>query len=201
MRRQEFLDVLRSGLSGLSESEIEERVGFYREMIDDRIEEGYTEQQAVDAVGCADEICAQIMAEAGGCRQEHGDEKPRRRIGAWEIVLLVLGSPIWLSLLIAAVAVFISMYAVLWSLAAAMWSIFATLAAVGCGGIIMGVFTVIGGNAAAGIALIGAGLFCIGLAVFMFFLCVEATRGIVSLTVKSVKGIKSIFTKWGERDE
>ena len=39
MNKQEFLMRLREGLSGLPQNEIEERLTFYSEMIDDRIEE------------------------------------------------------------------------------------------------------------------------------------------------------------------
>ena len=51
MRKQEFLVQLRKGLSGLPQDEIEERLTFYEEMLDDRIEEGLSEEQAVLAVG------------------------------------------------------------------------------------------------------------------------------------------------------
>ena len=41
--------------------------------------------------------------------------RPRRQLKAWEIVLLVLGSPLWLSLGLAAIAVIFAFYVVLWS--------------------------------------------------------------------------------------
>ncbi len=51
MSKQEFLAQLKDGLSGLPQSDIEERVAFYEEMIDDRIEEGLSEEQAVSEIG------------------------------------------------------------------------------------------------------------------------------------------------------
>ena len=47
MRKQEFLTELRKGLSGLPQDDIEERLSFYSEMIDDQIEEGLAEEEAV----------------------------------------------------------------------------------------------------------------------------------------------------------
>ena len=44
MNKQEFLAGLRKGLSGLPQEDIEERLLFYSEMIDDRIEEGMEEE-------------------------------------------------------------------------------------------------------------------------------------------------------------
>ena len=37
MRKQEFLDTLRARLSGLPKQDVEEWLGFYSEMIDDRV--------------------------------------------------------------------------------------------------------------------------------------------------------------------
>ena len=56
MNKQEFLMRLREGLSGLLQNEIEERLTFYSEMIDDRIEEGLSEEQAIGEIGDIDEI-------------------------------------------------------------------------------------------------------------------------------------------------
>ena len=47
MNKQEFLDELRKGLCGLPSEDIEERINFYSEMIDDRMEEGLTEEESV----------------------------------------------------------------------------------------------------------------------------------------------------------
>ena len=59
MRKQEFLAKLRKGLSGLPQDDIEERLIFYSEMIEDRKEEGLSEEEAVAAIGSVDEIVAQ----------------------------------------------------------------------------------------------------------------------------------------------
>lgn len=42
MNKQEFLTELRAKLSGLPTYDVEERLSFYGEMIDDRTEEGVT---------------------------------------------------------------------------------------------------------------------------------------------------------------
>ena len=44
MNKQEFLAELRKGLSGLPQDDIEERLIFYDEMLEDRIEEGLSEE-------------------------------------------------------------------------------------------------------------------------------------------------------------
>ena len=61
MTKHEFLAQLRKGLSGLPKDDIEDRLMFYSEMIDDRTEEGLSEEDAVLAVGTIDEIVQQAQ--------------------------------------------------------------------------------------------------------------------------------------------
>ena len=46
MNKQEYLAQLRAALACLPEGEIEESVAFYTEMIDDRVADGLTEEEA-----------------------------------------------------------------------------------------------------------------------------------------------------------
>lgn len=63
MLKQVFLEKLGKALSGLPQEDIEERLAFYSEMVDDRMEEGYLEEEAVDAIGPVEEIAAHIVAD------------------------------------------------------------------------------------------------------------------------------------------
>ena len=96
MNKSEFLGTLRKGLHGLPQNDIEERLAFYGEMIDDRIEEGLSEDEAVSAVGDVNEIAAQTVAETPFAKIAKERIRPKRRLKAWEIVLIALGSPIFL---------------------------------------------------------------------------------------------------------
>lgn len=188
MRKQAFLAELRKRLAGLPQEDIEERLSFYNEMIDDRMEEGLSEEAAVSAVGSVEEIVADTPA-------AKKNPTPKRRLKAWEIVLLVLGSPIWLSLLIAAVAVILSVYVVLWSAIVSLWAVFGSLIGCALGGVAGGVVFICAGYGLSGIAAIAAGLVCGGLAIFAFYGCKAATTGILLLTKKPVRWIKNSFTR------
>ena len=63
MNKEQFLNELKKGLSGIPKEDLDERVNFYSEMIDDRIEEGMSEEEAVSAIGDVKTIVSQIMAE------------------------------------------------------------------------------------------------------------------------------------------
>ena len=195
MSKQEFLCALRTHLSGLPKNEVEERIDFYSEMIDDRIEGGRTEEEAVSDIGSVEEVSEQILADIPLIKIATERVKPKRRLSAWEIVLLVLGSPIWLSLAIAAFAVMLSLYLVLWSLIISLWAVFASIVGCAVGGVIAGAFLAFGGKVLTGIAVIGAGMVCSGMSIFLFFGCRAATKVIVDLTKKIALGIKKSFIK------
>ena len=184
MTKQEFLDTLRAGLSGLTEADASERITFYSEMIDDRVEEGLSEQDAVAQIGDVQRIIDDILAEIPQKKAQKVTEKaPKKRKSARQILLLCLGAPLWLPLLIAAIAVLISLLASLWSVVVSVWAVFASLVGVGIGctlgGVILGVFS---SAAAGGVATVGVGLVSAGLAIPTFYGCVAATKGSVWLT-------------------
>ena len=115
MSKQEFLDALKEHLSGFPKEELDERFDFYSEMIDDRIEEGLSEEEAVAAVGSIQEVAEQIISEASDAKSGDGDHKGRR-LKVWEIVFLAVGSPIWAPIL---AAVFVTV----WALVLSLWAV------------------------------------------------------------------------------
>lgn len=195
MNKQEFLAKLREGLSGLPEDEIQERISFYSEMIDDRIDEGLSEQQAVEQIGNADEIISQIIAEVPLAKLVKQKINRKRGFKFWEVLCLALGAPIWLSLLIGAFCVLVSLYAVVWSVIISLWAVFASMIACAFAGVAAGIVIALGGKAVSGIALLGAGIFCAGFSIFAFFGCKAITKGVAIITKKIVFGIKNCFVK------
>lgn len=197
MNKREFLEELRKGLSALPQSDVEERLTFYCEMIDDRIEEGLSEEAAVRAVGSPDGIVAQIIADTPLAKLVKEKIKPKKTLGAWEITLLILGSPIWLSLLISVFAVIISLYASLWAVIISLWASFAAVVAASFGVTVVGIVFVACVDRLIGIAFIGCGIACAGVSIFFFYLCKAATKGALFLTKKAALGIKNSFIKKG----
>ncbi len=208
MTKQEFLAQLQAGLSGLTESDAQERLNFYSEMIDDRIEEGLSEEQAVAQIGDVQGIIASILSEIPQRAPEkvitnaenptHKTEAPKKenkkRMETWQILLLILGFPLWLPLLIAAFAVVISLLASLWSVVGTLWgALFGSLAGCGIGVTLLGLGCIIAGKWVMGVALFGAGLACAGLAVFAFYGCIYTTKGAAWLTKMTFVGIAKLF--------
>ncbi len=195
MNKQQFLAGLRKGLNGLPREDIEERLTFYSEMLDDRMEEGLSEEEAVLAVGPVEEIVRQTVADIPLTKIAKERIRPKRRLKAWEIVLLVLGSPVWLPLGIAGAAVVLALYITLWAVLDAFWVVFGALAGCAVGSVPMCVFFALGGNGASGLAVLAAGFVCAGLAIFLFFGCKKMTGGICLLTRKMTLKIKNCFIR------
>lgn len=206
MQKNEFLDKLQKRLSSLPRGEVEERLRFYSEMIDDRIEEGLSEENAVAAIGTVDDIASQLKVTEPLDTATEDTQKKKRPLKVWEIVLLVLGAPLWISLLAAAFSVIISLlaaafsviislYATLWSVIVSLWAAFGSLVGCAVGGVLAGAVHALTGNAATGIATVGGGIVCAGLSIFLFFGCREATKATVWLTKKMALTAKKLFRK------
>lgn len=121
MKKKDFVLALEKRLKRLPREELNERINFYCEMIDDKIEEGLSEAAAVQSVGSVDtiagEICEQIRTEA------YEKKKEKRPLRAWEIVMLVIGSPIWGSILIALASVIFSVLVTVWTVNITLWAV------------------------------------------------------------------------------
>ena len=195
MTKLKFLLALNEKLAGYPQKDVEERLSFYSEMIEDRMEEGLSEEDAVAAVGSVDEIAAQIAAELSSEKKEQGSKKPKQRLRIWEIVLLVLGSPVWLSLLVSAFAVVFSLYVSLWSIVISLWAVFLSFVICIPASAVFGIGVAIVGYVYSGIATIAAGLVLGGLSVFLFFGCKAATKAMAELTKMMAVWFKKCFRK------
>ena len=187
MDKFDFITALRAKLWSIPEEDRQRSVDYYSEMIDDRIEDGLSEEAAVAAIGDLDEIVKNILAETPVAEPAKQAVKQKRKLSWWEIVLLVLGFPVWGSLLIAAAAVVFSVWIGLWSVVI---SLYATAVALGASaiGCILGSFFMIGSMGEAMVAW-GAALLCAGLAILLFMLGNLAAKGMVALTKLTWNGI------------
>lgn len=193
MTKLEFLTLLRERLASLPQNEVYERLSFYSEMIDDRMEDGLTEDEAVACAGNINDIAAQITADIPLTKILKDKIRQKKCLNALEIVLLILGAPIWLSLLITAISVVFALYASLCAIVIAFWSVFAAILCVSLGALVSGIVFILTNYVLSGVAMFGASLICAGLAIFSFFGCKAATSAMLLLGKKAVLGIKYLF--------
>ena len=150
MDKNTFLLELQKRLKGLPVEDVQRTLDYYKEMIDDRMEEGLTEEEAVAEIGTVEEIAEPILPKSS-----------RRKMKTWEIVLLILGFPVWFPLLVAAAAVVVSIVATI-------YAVDVSLAASCLGGVLCAVVYLIQCNWAGAAFLFGCGLVCGGLAILCF---------------------------------
>ncbi len=195
MNKNEFLVQLRDKLLGLPKEDIHRSIDYYSEIIDDAVEEGINEEDAVSDLGSVEEIVAQIFIETPLPKLVKEKAKKSRALKVWEIILLVLGAPLWLSLMIAVFAVIFSVYISLWSVIISLWAAFASLIGGSVGALALGVGYIISGNTLSGAALLCAGLVLAGLSIFLYYGCKATTKGLILLSKVFVIGIKKCFIK------
>ena len=213
MTKLKFILALEKRLSSLPQGDIEQHLTFYSEMIEDRVEDGLSEEEAVTQIGSVEEIASQILAEYTQNEPVTVEEIPvmqkektRRKLKNWELVLLILGSPLWISLLIAALfvafSVVVSVFAVgfsvmvsLWAMVISLWAVFVSMAACAVALPIGAACYFCIGDTYPGIAAIGIGLVCLGLAILSFYACKALTKGTAALTAKTGMLLMRLFTR------
>lgn len=178
MNKQQFLTEISSGLKGIPEHDIKKSLDYYSEMIADRMEDGLAEADAVSAVGSVEEIVSQILSESTPLILP----KTRRTPKIWEIILLILGSPVWLPLLLAAAIVILAVYIVIWSAILTLYAIDLSLAA---GGILCtaSAFILIASDyTVQAVLFFGTGLILAGISILLFFGFNQITKYTVILS-------------------
>ena len=109
MNKFEFLLLLREKLSVISQEDAERSVDYYSEIIDDRIEDGLAEEEAVAALGNLDDIVTQILADVAMLSKANTNKSNKQskkfELKPWMIAAIILGSPVWMSLVVGLVAV------------------------------------------------------------------------------------------------
>jgi len=197
MTKIQFILALRDKLEKLPREDREKALEYYNELIDDRIEDGLSEAEAVAAVGSVEEIAEQILTDIPMTKlvkENIGRKKPE----TWVIVLLIAGAPLWLSLLASAFSVVVSAYA---SALAVVVSLFATAVAVGACApvmILLGVQILINQGFAVALVYWGIALVAAGLAVFFWIGGHYTAKGCIWVSKKFWLWVKSLFLRKGD---
>lgn len=196
MTKQEFLTALREKLQGLPQKDVDERISFYEEMINDRIDDGKTEEEAVADIGSVDLIVEEIARDTSLVKLVKEKITPKREIKAWEIVLLVLGFPLWFPLALTALILALVFYMLIWIFVIVLYSVEIALVASAFAGLIAffaylfsGAFNLV----PLAITLLGAGG-----AALLIFACIAVTKGTLKFSKKILTKIKTSFIRKGE---
>ena len=195
MTKTEFLAALRSALGKLPEQEIRASLDFYAEAIDDRVEDGASENEAVAALGDVNAIAAQIVAEMPIIPKAVAKMKTKSRTA--NIVLAIVLSPIWVPLALAFLLCVAAIYLSIWIVIAALWACVAVLLLCGPIGIAGLAYCLATNYPLTGLWLLGCGIAGSGLGLFALLGMKAVSRGLVQLTGMFASSVKSLFVKRG----
>ena len=193
MNKQEYLAQLRAALACLPEGEIEESVGFYAEMIDDRVADGMTEEEAVAQLDDPKAAARAIIADLPVVPRTVVRTKQRNRALYWTLV--ILGSPLWLTLLLAAGMLVLAGLLTIWCLILGLWLLAAGLLAGGPLGIGVCLWALAVGQPAYGVFELGSGLLCFGLGLFCLHGAVAASKTLMQVSRQWIAKAKAPFVK------
>ena len=194
MTKNEFLTELRAALAGLPEEDVEKSLEYYSEMIDDRVEEGLSEEEAVADLGSIEDIRKQILKDTPITKIIKKKIQKKHPLTGLEITVLILGFPIWFSLLASVAAILFSIWVSLWAVVISFYATEAAFMGSAFGGIIASAVMLACGNSLSGLFLLGCSLACVGLGILWIFVCKYSTKGLLWLTGTFVK---SLFMKKG----
>ncbi len=188
VKKTEFLYKLDALLNALPKADAKRSLDYYAEMIDERIECGMSEEDAVAELGSPCDLAAQIL-------DNFSPEKQKRKHSVPAVILLILGSPVWLPLLISVFAIVLSLYVSLWAVIISLWAAFASVTVSVPAALIFGIGFMLEGIPISCVAIVGAGIALAGVAILLFIGCKYATIGAARLAKVVVLGAKSLFTK------
>ena len=194
MSKADFLRLLERALAQLSEEERQKNLEYYSELLDDMMEEGMTEAEATAKLGSPNQIAQSILQEMPLGKLVSTRMKPKSGWTPLAIVLAVVGSPVWVPLLLATVAIVLAVFVSIWALG------FAAVAVVLGLAVAVVATPIIAIRAATltlpvGLLLLGAGLVLLGLCVLGGLMAVELCRLLWQLTVWLAHKIKGLFIR------
>jgi len=192
MNKQEFIALLREKLEGLPVSEVKKSVDYFSEMIDDRLEEGMTEEEAVAEMEEIDEIVKKVTYDIPLPTLVKEKLKKKGSLSTLNIILLIIGFPIWAPLLLSCLAVVGSFFVVIFVI---LLSIIIGVIALIVGGIIsivLSPFRLMFGIANA-LVNFGIGAIIVGLGILLINPLKDVAKTLIEVAKWGVVKIKSLF--------
>ena len=194
MNKQSYLEQIRRLLQRLPEEDRERSLAFYAESIDDRMEDGMSEEAAVASMESPEKAAEAILMDMPIPKLVKARVK-ERRMGAAEILLLALGFPLWFPLLLTVLILGLTAYLLVWALVLALGAVVLALGLSAAALLVAGVYSIIKAVISLGVLNFGAALVLTGLTVLLGFVLVWAGKLAVKLGKWMVRGLKALLIR------
>ncbi|WP_297523117.1 DUF1700 domain-containing protein [uncultured Clostridium sp.] len=190
MSKVEFINDLRRLLATIDIAERNKFIAYYEEMIEDYKECGDTEEEVIRKIGSPKNIADNILKEQGTI-----DIKiPRFKSSPLNIILLILGFPLWGSLLLAFVLVIFAFYLTIGCIP--FTTAVTSVAFFGAGLLSIIVSPImISEILPAGIAQLGAGISLIGFSIILGVLTIFLSKKLFLITKIITNALINVFKR------
>lgn len=198
MNKHDFLVVLRDRLSGLPEKDIEDSIAYYSSSIDDRIESGKSEEEAVNDLGPIDDIIRQIKSDRPLKEVvKTSFAKSPLNTGSWalNVVLLILGFPLWFPLAVTALVLIIVAFFLVWLVPLIAGVVSVSCIAGGLWSLPSAIYNGFAYGPLPAFAIIGTGLIALGIGLFAGIGTYYLGKTFVGISGKLGRSIKSLFVR------
>lgn len=200
MTKEEYLSHLRYSLLALGISNVDGRIEYYEEMIDDRIEDGMTEEEAVASMESIDEIIEASRLERPvsvlvkeKVKKSHDRAKDNGLSALW-LALVIIGFPLWFPVLLTVAILALTVFIVFWVI---VFVFFVVEFALGVSAVAFAVapFITTPGTVTIGtkLGITGAGLVLAGVVILLWHPLVAAAKKSVCIFYEMIKGIKKLI--------
>ena len=161
---------------------------YYREIIADYLEDGFSEKEALQKIGTINEIIETIKLQASN------ETQTSTKLGPMTIFLLILGAPIWGAILLSIILLLCSGIIILWCVPL----VFGSLS---FAGLITGVVSLAGASLNTGfyyiITQLGVGIFASGFGIFLLIATIYSIKLVADLSKKLGSSLTKIFSQKG----
>lgn len=179
MNKYEFLAEVRRGLGGMKKADIDRSLEYYREMIEDRVEDGLTEEEAVAALGPVKKVIADIRS---GAEMPESEDIPTPVSSFTGEKTEKKGNGLLRTLLVICRVLYIICEVCLWITAVSVMVAGISACAAAVGVLFAGIVQAVTSGFASGLVYIGGAAAGAGIGIFTIIGAVWAFRGIRALS-------------------
>lgn len=190
MNKIEFLKELAFYLHKMSDFEKDKYITYYDEMISDYVENGVAEEEAIEKIGIPMKIAEELLVDYNSVKLN----LPSTGSRILNIILTIIGFPLWGSVLLAVGLMVLSIYIIIWCIP--------VVTAAGCVGFfssavvgIIGTPFVMIKSASLGIMQLGTGVASIGISILLGIVTVNVSKTFVNITKKFNVKLAALFRK------
>lgn len=190
MNKAEFLKSMDADLRKMNATEKKKYITYYDEMISDYVENGMTEEEAVNKIGSPAKIAKELLEDYDSVKLN----LPSTGSRLLNITLTIIGFPLWGSVLLAIALFVLSIYTIIWCIP------FTTAA--GCVGLltsaiigIIGSPFVMANSLSVGVIQLGLGIGSIGVSILLGMVSIYLSKKFVEISKRFTAKLVALFQK------